>query len=142
MKKVIGWVVFTVLAVVIGGFVFVHFSPDYDMCLVRSENIKPAIKMGDMVVIGPLDGPIRGEVKPGSIVTYQYGEELVTHRVLSVDGDTLLTKGDAMEDPDPRLACPPKRSPVLVLDWKIRKGAIDGQEILHTGADYQQAARS
>jgi len=40
------------------------------------------------------------------------------------------------------LACPPKRSPVLMLDWKIRKGAIDGQEILHTGADYQQAARS
>ena len=26
-----------------------------------------------------------------------------------------------------------------MLDWGIRKGALDGQEILHTGADYQQA---
>ncbi|MBE9513237.1 MAG: signal peptidase I [Chloroflexi bacterium] len=101
MKKVLGWVVFTVLAVVIGGFVFVHFSPDYNMYLVRSESMKPAINMGDMVVIGPLDGPIRGEAKPGSIVTYLHGAELVTHRVLSVDGSTLLTKGDAVEDTDP-----------------------------------------
>ncbi len=101
MKKVIGWVVFTVLAVVIGGFVFVHFSPDYNIYMVRSESMKPAIKMGDMVITGPLKGPLGGEIKPGSIVTYQRGEELVTHRVLSVDGDTLLTKGDAVEDPDP-----------------------------------------
>lgn len=99
--KVFGWVVSVILAAVIGGFVFVHFSPDYNMYLVRSESMKPAIKMGDMVVIGPLDGPIRGEVKPGSIVTYHRGAELVTHRVLSVDGDTLMTKGDAVEDADP-----------------------------------------
>ncbi len=37
------------------------------------------------------------------------------------------------------MKCPPKTSPVLVLGWVLRKGAIDGQEILHTGADYQQA---
>ena len=64
--------------------------------------MKPAINMGDMVVIGPLSGPLNGEVKPGAIVTYERGKGLVTHRVLSVDGDTLVTKGDAMEDPDPR----------------------------------------
>lgn len=99
--KVFGWVVSVILAVVIGGFVFVHFSPDYNMYLVRSESMKPAINMGDMVVIGPLDGPLRGVVEPGSIVTYRRGAELVTHRVLSVDGSTLATKGDAMEDADP-----------------------------------------
>lgn len=101
MKKVFGWLVTIALVLVIGGFVFVHFSPDYNMYLVRSESMKPAINMGDMVVIGPLDGPIRGEAKPGSIVTYLRGAELVTHRVLSVDGSTLLTKGDAVEDTDP-----------------------------------------
>ena len=101
MKKALGWLVTIALVLVIGGFVFVHFSPDYNMYLVRSESMKPAINMGDMVVIGPLDGPIRGEAKPGSIVTYLRGTELVTHRVLSVDGSTLLTKGDAVEDADP-----------------------------------------
>ena len=97
IMKVFSWLVSVVLALVIAGFIFLYFSPDYDMRLVRSESMKPAINMGDMVVTGPLGG----EVKPGSIVTYQRGAELVTHRVLSVDGDTLVVKGDAVEDPDP-----------------------------------------
>jgi len=100
--KIFGWLVSIVLALVIAGFIFVYFSPNYDIRLVRSESMKPAINMGDMVITGPLDGPLSGEVKPGTIVTYQLGEELVTHRVLSVDGDTLVTKGDAVEDPDAR----------------------------------------
>lgn len=101
VMKVFGWLVSIVLALILAGFIFVYFSPDYDMRLVRSESMKPAINMGDMVITGPLAGPLSGEVSPGAIVTYQRGEELVTHRVLSVDGDTLLTKGDAVEDPDP-----------------------------------------
>ncbi len=64
--------------------------------------MKPTINMGDMVITGPINGPLGGEVRPGSIVTYQRGAELVTHRVLSIDGDTLVTKGDAVEDPDAR----------------------------------------
>ncbi len=95
--KVFGWLVSIVLAIIIASFLFVFFSPDYDMRLVRSESMKPAINMGDMVITGPSGG----EVEPGTIVTYQQGSELVTHRVLSVDGDTLVTKGDAVEDPDP-----------------------------------------
>ena len=99
--KIFGWAVSIVLALVIASFIFVYFSPHYDICLVRSESMKPAINMGDMVITGPPGGLLSGEVKPGAIVTYQWGEELVTHRVLSVDGDALVTKGDAVEDPDP-----------------------------------------
>ena len=95
--KVFGWLVSIVLALVIAGFVFVYFSPQYDICLVRSESMKPAINMGDMVITGPR----QRHIEPGEIVTYERGEELVTHRVLSVDGDALVTKGDAVEDPDP-----------------------------------------
>ena len=99
--KIFGWAVSIVLALIIASFVFVLFSPHYDICLVRSESMKPAINMGDMVITGPPGGLLSGEVKPGAIVTYQWGEELVTHRVLSVDGETLVTRGDAVEDPDP-----------------------------------------
>jgi hypothetical protein len=35
---------------------------------------------------------------------------------------------------------PPENESSFMLDWKIRKGATDGQKILHTGADSQQAA--
>ena len=34
---------------------------------------------------------------------------------------------------------PPKNKSSFMLDWKIRKGALDGQKVLHTGEDYQQA---
>jgi hypothetical protein len=35
---------------------------------------------------------------------------------------------------------PPEKESRLMLDWEIRKGALDGQEVLHARADYQQAA--
>ena len=78
-----------------------HFSPDYNLYTVRSESMTPAINMGDMVITGPLNGPINEEIKPGTIVTYEHGEELITHRVQSIDGNALVIKGDAVEDPDP-----------------------------------------
>ena len=99
--KTFSWVVSIILALVVVGLGFVYFSPDYSMYLVRSESMKPAINMGDMIITGPVDGPLNGQVNPGVVVTYERGQELVTHRVLSVNGDTLMTKGDAVEDPDP-----------------------------------------
>lgn len=90
------------LALLVAGLVFVYFSPDYGFYLVSSESMNPAINMGDGIVTGPLGGPFNGEVKPGTVVTFERGKELVTHRVVSIDGDTLIAKGDAVEDPDPR----------------------------------------
>ena len=98
--KIISWLFSAVLVIVIAGFAFIYFSPGYDLYLVRSESMRPAINMGDLIITGPLDGPINGEVKPGMIVTYEYSRELITHRVQSIDGETLVTKGDAVEDPD------------------------------------------
>jgi len=76
----------------LAGLAFLYFSPGYDLRLVN---------MGDLIITGPVNGPINGEVKPGTIVTYEYKKELITHRVESIDGETLVTKGDAVEDPDP-----------------------------------------
>ena len=101
MKKVATRIALIVLLVIIGVFAFLKLSPDYNIYLVRSESMTPNINMGDMVITGPVNGLIGGEVKPGAIVTYQREKGLVTHRVLSVNGDTLVTKGDAVEDPDP-----------------------------------------
>jgi len=98
--KVFSWLVSIVLGIVITGLAFLYFSPGYDLRLVRSESMKPAVNMGDLIITGPLNGPINGEVKPGTIVTYEYSKELITHRVQSIDGTALVTQGDAVEDPD------------------------------------------
>ena len=101
MMKILNRLVLTVLVLVIAGLAFMYFTPDYNLYLVRSESMRPAINMGDLIITGPLDGPVSGEVKPGTIITYEFHKELVTHRVESIDGETLITKGDATEDPDP-----------------------------------------
>jgi signal peptidase len=88
-----------ILGLIVAGLAFVFFSPDYDIYVVRSGSMKPAINMGDVVIAGPV-GASSG-IKPGVIITYELGKNLITHRVLSVDNNTLITKGDANEDPDP-----------------------------------------
>ena len=98
--KIFIWLVSAVLVLVVAGLVFIYFSPGYDLRMVRSESMRPAVNMGDLIITGPLNGPINGELKPGTIVTYEYQKELITHRVQSVNGETIVTKGDAVEGPD------------------------------------------
>ena len=101
MKRILSQSVLAVLVLILAGLALIYFLPDYNLYLVRSESMKPAINMGDLIITGPLDGPINGEVTPGTIVTYEYKKENITHRVQSIDGKTLVTKGDATEGPDP-----------------------------------------
>ncbi|MFC1934355.1 signal peptidase I [Chloroflexota bacterium] len=103
MMKILSRSVLAVLVLALAVLALLHFSPDYNLYMVRSESMKPAINMGDLIITGPLDGPINGELEPGKIVTYEYKKDLVTHRLESIDGKTLVTKGDATEDPDPWL---------------------------------------
>ncbi|MFC1899866.1 signal peptidase I [Chloroflexota bacterium] len=99
--KILNRLALVLLSLVLAGLAFLFFAPDYGLYLVRSESMVPAVNMGDLIITGPMDGPISGEVEPGTIITYERNNELVTHRVQSVDGTSLVTKGDAVEDPDP-----------------------------------------
>ncbi|MFC1976777.1 signal peptidase I [Chloroflexota bacterium] len=99
--KVLNRLVLVVLVLVLAGLAFLYFTPGYNLYLVRSGSMTPTIKVGDLIITGPMDGVMNGEVKPGTIITYEYRKELITHRVQSIDGKTLVTKGDATEDPDP-----------------------------------------
>jgi len=98
--KILIWTVSAILLLVIAGLAFVYFSPGYDMYIVRSGSMTPAFKVGDMVITGPASGPFGGGIKPGAIVTYARGTELVTHRVVSLENGVIITKGDANEGPD------------------------------------------
>ena len=101
MKKIAGNIATVILILVIAGFAFVYFSPDYNAYIVESESMKPAIHMGDMVITGPSDNPFGKNISPGNIITYNRNGQLVTHRLLEINGEELVTKGDAVEDPDP-----------------------------------------
>jgi len=100
-KRITFWFVISVLILLLASLAFLYFVPGYDMYIVRSGSMVPAINVGDLVITGPPNGLIGGELEAGKIVTYQHGNELITHRVQSVNSRTLVTKGDALEDPDP-----------------------------------------
>ena len=99
MRKVLSFLFIVLVLVFAGGVVFIILSPDYEAIVVRSESMVPTLNMGDVIVVGP----VKGEIETGMIVTYQPepNSDLVTHRVVSVEGENLTTKGDANEDPDP-----------------------------------------
>ena len=101
--KLVSLIVFVTFIVIAGFLAFSYFSPDYALYTVRSGSMQPSINVGDMIVTGPPAGPLNGDIKPGTIVTYAYNKGLVTHRVVAVNGDNLVTKGDYLEEPDPKL---------------------------------------
>jgi signal peptidase len=92
------WTVSIILGLIVAFLAFVFISPDYDLYIVRSGSMEPAINVGDMVLAGPVG---TGGIKPGVIISYESGKNLITHRVLSFDGNTLITKGDANKEQDP-----------------------------------------
>ena len=95
--KIFIWTVSIILGLIVAFLAFVFISPDYDLYIVRSGSMEPAIAVGDMVLAGPVG---TGGIKPGVIISYELGKNLITHRVLSIDGNTLITKGDANKEPD------------------------------------------
>ncbi len=94
---IVSWLVAVPLIAIVLFLAFIYLSPAYDMYVVTSESMRPAINMGDLIVTGPAGG----NIKPGTVVTYEQGKTLVTHRVVSTKDGKLVTKGDAVEDPDP-----------------------------------------
>lgn len=109
--KILGRIVVVLLIIIVSGFAFIYFAPGYNAYLVRSGSMTPAIGAGDLVITIPPDNPFGRSVVPGSIVTYARNGQVITHRVLEVDGDVLVTKGDAVEDPDP---------------WRVRPSDVQG----------------
>jgi signal peptidase len=97
-KKLAGKIVFALLALVLVGLGIIYFLPGYGLYLVRSESMTGTVNMGDLIITGPVNGD---EVKEGQIITFEWNNQLVTHRVYSISETGISTKGDAVEDPDP-----------------------------------------
>jgi len=89
------------LLIFVGVMGFFYLSDNYNAYIVLSDSMQPAINSGDLVLVGSPNHLFTNKIEPGTIVTYRHNEAMVTHRVVSVTRDTLVTKGDAMEDPDP-----------------------------------------
>jgi len=111
--KVLGIVILVAIVVVLA---VIYFLDDYDAYVVKSDSMKPTFKSGDMVVIGSPGSYLTKDIAPGEIITFEHNNNLVTHRIISVEGDTIYTKGDNQEEPDP---------------WAVSRFDVKGSYILH-----------
>lgn len=75
---------------------------DCPLATITSSSMWPTLKRGDLVVVKGID---ESAVSVGDIVVYESGTgTMVIHRVITVDGQTLVTQGDANGEPDEPIA--------------------------------------
>ena len=78
---------------------------------VVSGSMEPVLKKGTLLLVRK-----KADAEIGDIVVYQSGESIIVHRIISAEGDQVITKGDANETED----IPIKRSQIKgVVMFKI-----------------------
>ena len=103
VKKICNFLSTIVLVVLLAAaaVILVPMLLGYKEMAVLSGSMEPTIPVGSLVYVKPVEV---SELKTGDVCTYYLsdGETFVTHRVMSIDPDaqTLVTQGDANEDPD------------------------------------------
>ncbi|MDO5389706.1 MAG: signal peptidase I [Eubacteriales bacterium] len=89
----------------------------YGAAVVLSGSMEPTFSRGDLIFVREA-----GKIEAGDIVVYQSDRELIVHRVMSVDNNIVVTKGDANNAEDP----PFDQSDVkgIVIGWIPRVGNV------------------
>lgn len=83
----------------------------WGISVVLSESMEPALSVNDLVLVRAAS-----DYEVNDVVVYQEGSSLVIHRIRAIDGDEVITKGDAndkADDPIPLSAVKGKAVAVL-----------------------------
>lgn len=67
----------------------------YGASVVLSGSMEPEFSKGDLIIVGEADS-----YQKRDIVVFQDGASLVVHRIIEIDGEKIITQGDANNVPD------------------------------------------
>lgn len=67
----------------------------YGSAVVLSGSMEPALSVNDWIIVKNTKS-----YEIGDMIVFQSGGDLIVHRVIAVDGETVQTKGDANTAPD------------------------------------------
>lgn len=73
---------------------YVNFF-SYTIFQIGSNSMAPEITTDDLILV-----KITKDIKEGDIITYREDDNLITHRVVSINGNIYTTKGDANNEND------------------------------------------
>lgn len=68
----------------------------YTFFEVVSGSMAPAINVGDAIIVRT----IHYDINENDIITFSDNSEFITHRIISINGDIIVTKGDANNSVD------------------------------------------
>ena len=105
--RVFLYLVISIGIVFLVGLEFLWLSPNYNIGAVESGSMAPALNPGDLVITTKA----QGEIKPGTIITYNQENEVIIHRAVLIENGQLRTKGDANKKSGQRLI------PVAEVKW-------------------------
>jgi signal peptidase len=94
--KIAGNLVAALIIALIAMMLFFKLVPGFGFYVVKSGSMTPGIQPGDIV----FTQPVADNLEVGSIITFEVGDELVTHRIVDIENGQIYTKGDANEDAD------------------------------------------
>ena len=86
----------------------------YGWAVVLSGSMEPSISVGDLIIVS--------ENKPYAVddtVVYQQGSMLVVHRVVEINGDMVITKGDANNAEDQPISSSAVKGTVVAVVPKV-----------------------
>ena len=66
--------------------------------VVLSGSMEPELSVNDMIIVTARDA-----YEVGDVVVFQSYGSLVVHRIISIDGESVITQGDANDTPDPAI---------------------------------------
>ena len=81
-----------------------------DAAVILSGSMEPEMSKGDLVLVAETDSMAIGDV-----VVYQDGSTLILHRIIELDGDTVVTQGDANETADDPISLESVKGKVVFL---------------------------
>ncbi len=84
----------------------------FSVAVVASGSMEPALSVDDLIF-----NRAQESYEEGDIITFQNGDSLITHRILSVTDHGYVTQGDANNAADPDVV--PKHAVVGRVVWEI-----------------------
>lgn len=117
VKKIIKIAIIISIATIIAVFLLfyrpVSLAGDTRYEPVYTGSMEPALPVGSVVVIKPVDPET---LKEGDIICFKLSEPTtITHRIINITNEGFITKGDANEDPD---------------QWIVKKESVIGKAIV------------
>ena len=87
------------LIVILGCYAFLRFTNRVEIYSVKTGSMEENIHVGDYVLIYK-----KSNYNVGDVVTYQKDDYFITHRIIKIDDNQIITKGDANNTVDEKIA--------------------------------------